>query len=42
MPPSIQEWVSKDDMARFVVDAVSVVGEASCKINVRGSNILRT
>ena len=37
MPPSIQEWVSEDDMARFVVDAVSVVEEACCKINWRGS-----
>lgn len=37
MPPTIQEWVSEDDMARFVVDAVSVVGEDCCKINWRGS-----
>lgn len=37
MPPTIQEWVSEDDMARFVVDAVSVVEEDCCKINWRGS-----
>lgn len=37
MPPSIQEWVSEDDMARFVVDAVSVVDEGCCKINWRGT-----
>jgi hypothetical protein len=37
MPPSIQEWGSEDDMARFVVDAVSVVEEGCCKINRRGS-----
>ena len=37
MPPSIQEWVSEDDMARFVVDAVSVVEEDCCRINWRGS-----
>ena len=37
MPPSIQEWVSDDDMARFVVDAVSVVEEGCCKINWRGT-----
>lgn len=37
MPPTIQEWVAEDDMARFVVDAVSVVDEGCCKINWRGS-----
>jgi transposase len=37
MPPTIQEWVAEDDMARFIVDAVSVVDESSCKINWRGS-----
>lgn len=37
MPPSIQEWVGKDDMARFVVEAVEAVEESACRINWRGS-----
>jgi len=37
MPPSIQEWVGKDDMARFVVEAVEAVEESHCRINWRGS-----
>jgi len=37
MPPSIQEWVGKDDMARFVVDAVEAVEESACRYNWRGS-----
>jgi transposase len=37
MPPSIQEWVGKDDMARFVVEAVEAVEESSYRINWRGS-----
>lgn len=37
LPPSIQEWVAEDDMARFIVDAVEAVGESACHYNWRGS-----
>lgn len=37
MAPSIQEWVAKDDMARFVVDAVELVDEGVCHYNWRGT-----
>lgn len=37
MPPSIQEWVAEDDMARLVVDAVGMVGEHETRLNWRGS-----
>lgn len=37
MPPSIQEWVGKDDMARFVVEAVEAVEEGACRYNWKGS-----
>lgn len=37
MPPSIQEWIAEDDMARFIVEAVASVGEHHCSYNPRGS-----
>jgi len=37
MPPTIQEWVGRDDMARFVVDAVGAVSQEQCRYNWRGS-----
>jgi transposase len=37
LPPSIQEWVAEDDMARFIVEAVEVVEDHQCHFNWRGS-----
>lgn len=37
LPPSIQEWVPQDDMARFVVDAVGMLEESDFGYNWRGS-----
>jgi transposase len=37
MAPTIQEWVGKDDMARFVIDAVELVSEEQCHYNWRGT-----
>jgi hypothetical protein len=37
MSPSIQEWVGKGAMARFVAEAVEAVEESHCRINWRGS-----
>ena len=37
LPPSIQEWVSEDDLAHFVIDAVEVLNLAHCSVNHRGT-----
>lgn len=37
MPPSIQEWVARDDIARLVVDSVELIEEHECRYNWRGS-----
>ena len=37
MPPSIQEWVAWDDMARFILESLEAVAEGSCHYNWRGS-----
>jgi len=37
LPPSIQEWLDEDDMARFIVDAVEAVADDSCRYNWNGT-----
>jgi len=37
MPPSIQDWVSEDDMAHLVLDAVALIDPNSLRYNWRGS-----
>ena len=37
LAPSIQDWIADDDMARLVVDAVSLVGEQEMSFNWNGT-----
>jgi transposase len=37
LPPSIQEWIPRDDMSRFIVDAVGLLEERHFGYNWRGS-----
>jgi len=37
LPPSIQDWIADDDMARLVVDAVALVGEQDMRFNWKGT-----
>lgn len=37
LPPSIQDWVADDDMARLVVDAVALVSEREMRFNWKGT-----
>lgn len=37
LPPSIQEWVAEDHIARFIVEAAQAVDECHCHFNWRGS-----
>jgi transposase len=37
LPPDLEEWVAKDDLVRFIIDAVETCDLSLAKINVRGS-----
>lgn len=37
LPPSIQDWVGPNDIARFILDAVAVVADSGCRYNWRGT-----
>ena len=37
LPPDLRDWVAKDDLVRFIVDAVETCDLSPAKINHRGS-----
>lgn len=37
LPPDLRQWVQKDDMVHFVVDAISLLDLSRARINQRGS-----
>lgn len=37
LPPDLKEWVAKDDLAHFLVDAFEVMDLSAAALNVRGS-----
>jgi transposase len=37
LPPDLRDWVAKDDLVRFILDAVETCELGSAKVNVRGS-----
>lgn len=37
LPPDLHEWVAKDDLVRFIIDAVEATDFSSAKVNQRGT-----
>jgi len=37
LPPDLREWVSNDDLAHFIVDALGVLDLSSARLNERGT-----
>src|SRR3954470_3128621 len=37
MPPDLSEWVAKDDLVRFIIDAVDTCDLSTAKVNARGT-----
>jgi len=37
LPPDLREWVAKDDLVRFILDAVETCDLSQAKVNQRGS-----
>jgi transposase len=37
MPPDLRDWVARDDVVRFIVDAIEQCNLATAKVNGRGS-----
>jgi transposase len=37
LPPDLRDWISEDDLAHFVIEAVEPVGIKAFKVNPRGT-----
>ena len=37
LPPDMREWIPKDDLVHFVIEAVEKLDLRSFKVNTRGS-----